>query len=265
MNNIITSLAFLFMICHIQCRQGTISQAKSATISSYTLENACSNRQDSLDTFGATVFLFDDESFQIPDSVHEMQGTTCPRLVHAEQQLKATIKSCLKPFPQTLAGFLTRGARQTRKLMCESHESRVAFVQHMSCMRDPNRIKRLRDIMDRYASKLMTIHHSVPMEMKFDSVYCSYHQVRRELASASKSCCSQASVTYLVNVMDGVYNQALKLASSFKRYRRGSRIKCSKDLSHPVPVGMTTTVQQKTRSSFLPLFLVLEDLSEEEE
>ena len=252
MNNT-TALILFAMISIIYCRHGSRSGPSSTS--------PCHEWQASMDRNGAIVFLFDDESFQIPSSSLEMQTATCPRLSLAEQRLKATIKSCLKPFPQTIAGFLTHGARQVRKLMCDSAEAQADFVHHMQCMRQEDRISKLRAIMNDYASKLMIVHESIPMEEKFKLAYCSSIQVKSQIAAASRPYCSPDAVRYLVNAMDGVYKEARKLAHSLLGYKARSYKKCHKLITDSRLLLRTRAFRRKTKSSFLPLFLVLNDLN----
>lgn len=222
----------------------------------------CSSWQQQLDQDGATVFLFDDATFTIPVSVSEMTSVTCPRLRRSDDRLKAVIKSCLKPFAQTIAGFLLRGARSAHSQICDSNRGAERFVTDLACLRQsPSVTSQLHQVMNVYASRLMQIHAAASADDKIGLTYCSYMSVRKQLrTTARKASCSLSSVKYLVSLMDGVYNQTEITSSLSANNPRSNPGRC-RQLIQRLPILSARSVTPLTSSSFLPLFLVVNDIS----
>ena len=233
---------FLFIISFVDCRE------PSTAIN-------CTNWEETISVYGVRVFMLGDRSFVIPRNLTEIDTVTCPRLLGASDSLKSVVRSCLQPFPKTIAGLAIRGSRKTIKAKCNDMAEKQFIIKHLSCLRPSNRIDQLHDIIDLYNRKLVYIRDSIPVNKKLDLLCCHYFVGRKAIIDTSRRFCPQAAVDYAVSIVDDMFKEALDIACA------GYQQNESKCNGTELPVTMTS--KKETDAFLLPLIQVLTAIGDE--
>lgn len=214
----------------------------------------CSNWRHTVDHYGARVFLVGDRGFHIPRNLQEMDNITCPRLVEANDKIKDVLKTCLKPFPRTVAGMIVRSTRKVTKMSCTDGKEKAAVVSHLSCLLGGNKIDKYHDIMDTFIKKLAVIKRKVPTEKQIDVVCCEYLVGKDDLEAVTKQFCPPASVTYAMNLLDRMMKEAMDFVCF--QYQQDARKCLPVHTSHPLNVTAEGG-RKESLSVLLPLLDVL--------
>jgi hypothetical protein len=169
----------------------------------------CTNWRNIVDVHGARIFMLGDRGFHVPRTVSEMETVTCPRLIEAGDKIKGVLKSCLKPFPKTVAGMILRGTRKVTRENCSNATVKAEIVRHLRCVRDDNRIDQFHDVMDKMAKQLYMIKTKVPVEKMIDVSCCAYIARKADLEANLKKFCPPASTTYALDMVDRMMREAM--------------------------------------------------------
>lgn len=219
----------------------------------------CTNWEDSINLYGAQVFLLGDRSFVIPRTISEMESVTCPRLLDAGDKLKDIVKSCLRPFPKTIAGLLIRGSRRVMRAKCNDQKEKEFIIRHLSCIRPLNRIDQLHDVIDMYNRKLIYIRDTVPVASKLDLTCCHYFAAKKEMIAVARKFCPQIAVDYAIGIVDDMMKESLEVSCG---PYLSDESKCAPVITKtPVPVTMNS--KKETDAFLLPLINVLTAVGDE--
>ena len=213
----------------------------------------CSNWRNIVDHYGSRIFMVGDRGFHIPKDLHEMDTITCPRLIEASDRIKDVLKTCLKPFPRTVAGMIVRGTRKVARLNCNDPKEKADVVNHLRCVLGGNKIDKFHDIMDRFTKKLHVIRHSVPTDKKIDVTCCEYLREKDALEAATMQFCPTPSVRYAMDLVDRMMREAIEFVCF--QYQQDSS-KCV-PVFKANPVNVTTESKKESLSFLLPLLDVL--------
>lgn len=211
----------------------------------------CTDWRTLVDDYGVRIFMLGDREYTVPISVEDTENRMCPRLTEASEKVKGVLKSCLKPFPKTVAGMITRGARKENRMTCSDPEKKSAFVTQLRCIRG-SKIVPFHDAVDKYIKKLSEIGRRTPDNKKIDVVCCEYQILRKEIEDKAKRVCTPASVTFLMRMVDGMLREAL----DFLCYRYQNDNNLCKPIIQEFGVSVPTG-EQENKSFLLPLIDVL--------
>lgn len=216
----------------------------------------CSDWETPMDEYASRAFIFSDRSFIVPRDINEMTRVTCPKMLHAITRLNEVIKSCLKSFPETIAGFFSHGAREVIRRSCSSSQEKSKYVQSMSCIRDPTRMTQLYDAVSVYTKKLVSVQETVPSSKKFDVTYCSYMNLRNTVRRISKVNCSKEATEYILDTMDGSMRDGMRAFDMISLTYQKDPSKCDPILA-TYPLNVAANLNQKETSFLIPLIHVL--------
>lgn len=191
--------------------------------------------------------MLSDRSFAVPRNMREIETVTCPRLKDAADNLKDVFKSCLRPFPKTIAGLAIRGARMTMKEKCASLKDKEFIIRHLACVQDQTRLDLLHDVLDDYGNKLLYMQNSIPPERMLGSCCCVYGEARKDIRDIASKYCALDGVAYAEKLIDDMLQDALDLACSAYLDEPQKCIQI-KD-QDPIPQSFNSTTRSK--NSFL--------------
>ena len=212
----------------------------------------CTDWRTTVDLYGARLFMIGDRVFQFPKTMQQLEETVCPRLTEAGEQLKDVMKACLKPFPKTVAGMITRGARKVNRADCNVQKEKEAFVQKLACMQPRAHIDELHEVVDKFTVKLSVIKRSVPDDKKIDVTCCEYLKTKRAIEESVQSHCPAESVSFTMGLVDGMLQEAVDFLCS-QYLRDGS--KCL-----PLLAAHPATVRPEDKKEGLSFMLPLIDV-----
>lgn len=207
----------------------------------------CSTWRSQVNEYGPRVFMVGDRSFVVPNSVDEIQDVTCPRIKEAGERLRDIFKSCLRPFPRTLAALVIRRARRTMRTKCNDRKEKALIMHHLSCLRPADKIGLFHDVIDEYSRQLVHIQGNVAPKNMLDVACCMYIDGRKHTREIARRFCDAEAVTYAVKLIDDLMQEAMDLACS--TYIRNNDKCIAVKARDPLPSSFDPAFQPK--DSFL--------------
>lgn len=172
----------------------------------------CSEWRNQVNKYGAQVFMLGDRNFTVPKDVAEIDAVTCPRLKEAADGLKDVFRSCLRPFPKTVAGLAIRGARKAMKDRCGSQKEKETIIKYLACVRPQERLDLLHEIMEDISNKLLYAQKNVPLDRMLGLGCCVYHDLRQFARETASKFCTPDAVKYTDELIDEMLQEALDIA-----------------------------------------------------
>lgn len=216
----------------------------------------CTDWRNIVDVYGARIFMLGDRGFHVPKNLIDMENKTCPRMIEAGDRIKGVLKTCLKPFPKTVAGMILRGTRKVTRENCNSSEEKAAIVRHLSCIKDGNKIDKLHEVMDKMNKQLCLIKRTVPVDKMIDACCCAYIARTNELESVTRSFCPPSSVNYAMKLVDRMFKEANDFICS--QYQQDTR-KCIA-IEKAYPLNVTKDTRKENVSVLIPMLDVLTEI-----
>jgi len=218
----------------------------------------CPSLLEKADSCITRAALFGDAN--IPRSNEEMD-------VHCSlgQEYSSCVKAygkCLKPFPRQILYLMISNMKKLMKDTCDSETKRQEFLLHSKCM-TPEKIPRVKRLLDKVTIHLNHIAYNVSKEAKIPFICCSFFVGREEMErEVTEMCESTETKEWLIKMMERAVNDAVDLACG----KYSSIQVCRKE----IPEGMETLERiiqdqyfvPQNSSFFVPLMAITEDLDD---
>lgn len=224
----------------------------------------CDDSRNALDKAGSVLFIAGDREYPPPVTMEQMDQLFCLRHLHAIDIVTNVTRSCLKPFPKQVIGFMTRGSRREVAAICKNSKSKAKLLDAFKCFAESDNWSLLHDSFDGLLLRFEAAHRDIPdPSLQIAHGCCDYHQYLRDVSVMYRGRCPSDLINYVTNFIKRKLKDAVDLVCSVYSDQDAGKCKTLKR-EHPYPNIIDGTKPQ-AKSAIVPLADIFTAAGEEKQ
>jgi hypothetical protein len=216
-----------------------------------------------MDWIASHLFLVGDRSLVVPSSLQEVSDNFCPKIQENIEKIREIARSCLRPFPKQLVGVMLFAIKRVNREICSSKQEKDFIVQHLSCVRDQNKMEQVHVLMDDFVKFAHYVHSNVSdTNKKIPFICCQYLQLMQDLDKRLSNWCKREAIDYVINMIDKMMSDCTDMICP-QYVKPGSLTapdgKCRRFMTNN-PVPLNPKVKSPTLSMLPPLIDIFTEM-----